>query len=126
MLLIRTHLGPSLIHGIGVMATEPVAAGQVIWRFAPGLDLVIPAADRATLPEAFGAYLDTYGYEAPDFPGGTVLSCDHAKFLNHAETPNTIIRGRETLALVALAPGDEITCDYRLVVKGWTGFDSGP
>lgn len=122
MFLIRTSVGPSRIHGTGVMALEAVAAGTPIWRFAPGIDLVLPNATVADQPPAFRAYLDTYGYHSPEFPDCFVLSCDHAKFLNHSEDPNTEIRGRETLARRALAAGDEITCDYRLFVEGWTGF----
>ncbi len=122
MFLIRTALGPSPIHGIGVMAAEPVAAGQAIWRFAPGIDLVLPQAEVAGLPEAFAEYLVTYGYLSPEFPDSYVLSCDHAKFLNHSEQPNTAILGRETVAPRPIAAGEEITCDYRLVVLGWTGF----
>ena len=122
MLLVRTKLGRSAIHGIGVMADEPVRSGQPIWRFAPGIDLVLPDREVAALPTAFRAYLDTYGYRSPGFEASVVLSCDHAKFLNHSEHPNTVLSGRETLAGRHIEAGQEITCDYRLVVDGWTGF----
>jgi SET domain-containing protein len=95
VLLIRTYLAPSAIHGIGVFAAEGVAAGQPVWQFAPGLDLVIGVEQRATLPEAFKSYLDTYAYASEDVEeGAVVLSCDHAKFLNHSEDPNTRAAGR--------------------------------
>ena len=123
MLLVRTTLAPSAIHGIGVMADEPVAAGQPIWRFEPGIDLVIPLARVASLPEAFRSYLDMHGYRSPDFDDSFVLSCDHAKFLNHSDDPNTRLAGRETFAARAIGEGQEITCDYRLFVLGWDGFD---
>jgi hypothetical protein len=123
MFLIRTRLGPSAIHGIGVFADEPAAAGQEIWRFAPGIDQVISLAQAGTLPEAFRHYLATYAYLSPAFPGCYVLSGDHAKFMNHAEAPNTAIDGHVTRAAQAIAVGDEVTCDYRLFVEGWTGFD---
>ena len=123
MLLIRTVLAPSAIHGLGVMAAESVAAGQPIWRFEPGIDLVIPASRAAELPPAFRAYLDLHGYRSPEFADSVVLSCDHAKFLNHSDDPNTEIVGRETLARRAIADGEEITCNYRLFVSDWSGFD---
>lgn len=122
MLLVRTRLGASGIHGIGVFAAEPVAAGAAVWRFAPGLDQLIPLEEVPGLPDAFRAYLDTYAYEAPEFPGRLVLSCDHAKFLNHSEDPNTALRPLETLARRAIQEGEEITCDYRAVCAGWPGF----
>ena len=122
MLLVPTRLAPSPIHGLGVFSVEAVAAGRALWRFEPGLDLVIPFEKLEGLPAAFRAYLDTYAYASQDAPGGLVLSCDHAKFLNHSEEPNTDIRGLVTLARRAIAAGEEITCDYRDCVAGWNGF----
>ena len=122
MLVVRTSLAPSRIHGLGVMAAEPIRSGDPVWRFAPGLDLVIPVAALAGRPAAFRAYLDTYAYRSPEFPDSLVLSCDHAKFLNHAEDANTDIRGQVTLARRDIGVGEEITCDYRVCVLDWTGF----
>jgi SET domain-containing protein len=53
--------------------------------------------------------------------GGMVLSCDHAKFLNHSDDPNTDIQGEATFARRAIAKGDEITCDYRVCCADFTG-----
>ena len=122
MLLVRTKLGPSPIHGTGVFADEPVAAGQAIWEFAPGLDLVIPLERIPALPDAFQAYLNTYAYLSHDVGGGMVLSCDHAKFLNHSDAPNTVIAPRLTRARRDIAAGEEITCSYRECCVGWDGF----
>ena len=122
MLLVRTRVGRSPIHGTGVFADEPIAAGQPVWEFAPGLDLVIPADRVPALPAAFQAYLATYAYVSHDVPDGIVLSCDHAKFLNHSETPNTVIAPLVTRAARAIAAGEEITCDYRACCVGWNGF----
>ena len=123
MFLIRTRLAPSAIHGIGAFADEPAEAGQAIWRFEPGLDQVVSLERAAALPPAFQAYLATYAYLSPAFSGCYVLSCDHAKFMNHSETPNTAIDGEVTRAARPIAAGEELTCDYRLFVDGWTGFD---
>ena len=124
MLLVRTTVGPSAIHGLGVFAAEGVEAGQGVWEFAPGIDLVIPAERLATLPAAFRAFLDTYGYRSPEYPDGSlVLSCDNAKYLNHSEHPNCESSGPFNRALRPIKAGEEITCDYRACVQGWTGFD---
>jgi uncharacterized protein len=122
MLMVRTRVGPSPIHGIGVFAAEPIRAGQAVWTFAPGLDLVIPLAQIPTLPAAFQAYLTTYAYLSNDVADGMVLSCDHAKFLNHSETPNTVIAPLVTHARHNICEGEEITCDYRACCVGWDGF----
>ena len=122
MFLIRTRVGPSLIHGVGVFAAEAVEAGQVIWRFDPAFDRLIGDEERDALPAAFRDYLDTYAYRSADVGNKWVLSCDHAKFLNHSEDPNTAERPFESVAARPIALGEEITCDYRLFVVGWEGF----
>ena len=122
MFLIRTRLAPSAIHGIGVFSDEAVAEGQAIWRFERGIDLVIAPERVASLPPAFRHFLDTYAYHTADVPDGLVLSCDHAKFINHSADPNTALQRFETLARRPIEKGEEITCDYRAFVQGWDGF----
>jgi len=126
MLLIRTIVGPSQIHGVGVFADEDVAEGRPIWRFAEGFDLVIPSDRIAALPDSFRHHLDTYAYRSADIPDAMVLSCDHARFLNHSDDPNTGLRPFETVARRAIRKGDEITCDYRAFVVDWDGFGPQP
>lgn len=122
MLLVPTYVAPSPIQGLGLFAAEPIAEAAPLWRFEPGLDLLIPLEQVETLPDAFRAYLDRYAYGSPDFPDRLVLSCDHAKFLNHSEDPNTGGRGLLTHTRRAIARGEEITCDYRECCADWPGF----
>ena len=122
MFLIRTTVAPSRIHGVGAFAAEDVAGGQIIWRFEPAFDLAIPIRRLPNLPDAFRHYLETYAYIPKEIPDSYVLSCDHAKFLNHSDDPNTVLRPFETLARRPIPAGQEITCDYRAFVVGWDGF----
>src|SRR6202042_3403944 len=112
MFIVHTYVAPSQIHGMGCFAGEDLSAGQPIWQFARGLDLVVPFEQIAAAPQAFRDYMDMYAYISPQVAGGMVLSCDHAKFLNHSDDPNTVIRGETTLARCAIIKGEEITCDY--------------
>jgi SET domain-containing protein len=123
MLLIRTSVGPSAIHGTGVFAAEHVSEGQEVWRYAPEFDQLIPFEELPSLPEAFRAYLDMYAYPSADAPGGLTLSCDHAKFFNHSEDASLASHGTRTLARRAIRVGEEITCNYREFCVGWDGFD---
>ena len=122
MLLIRTRVAPSAIHGIGVFAREPVAAGAAVWRYAPEFDRTVTAEDVAAAPPAFRAYLDAYAYPSADIGGAMLLSCDDAKYLNHSDDPNTEERPFLSLARRPIAPGEEITCDYGAFCIGWRGF----
>lgn len=112
MFLIKTIVGPSKIHGNGVFALEPVSAGQTIWRFYPPFDQVFSDDQLLELPKVVQDFLDTYSYRSVDLGGKTVLSGDHAKFLNHSGDPNTEERPFFSVARTAIAAGEEITCDY--------------
>ena len=123
MLTVRTRVAPSSIHGLGVFADEDVAEGAEIWRFEPGLDLLLPRERLAELPPAGQFFMAMYSYESVDFPDRVVLSGDHARFLNHSDDPNTAIGHLVTLARRPILAGEEITCDYGAFCVGWTGFD---
>ena len=121
MFTVSTFVAPSAIHGIGCFAGQEIKPGQPIWQFARGLDLVIPFDQIAAAPKAFQEYMDMYAYVSPQLKGGMVLSCDHAKFLNHSDNPNTDIQGETTFAHRLIRTGDEITCDYRICCLGFSG-----
>ena len=122
MFIVSTFVSPSAIHGIGCFAGEEIKPGQAIWQFARGLDLLVPFDQIAAAPVAFQKYMEMYAYISPQLEGGMVLSCDHAKFLNHSDNPNTDIRGETTLARRLIKFGEEITCDYRICCADFTGF----
>lgn len=119
MLLVRTRLAPSAIHGLGVFAAEPIARGAEVWRFTPGFDLDLEPQALEALPEHAREWLLVYGYLDPRLQR-FILCCDDARFINHSATPN--LRpdfAREAhgvdLALHDIAPGEELTVDYALV-----------
>lgn len=121
MFLIQTYVAPSTVHGNGVYAGEAIVEGQAIWKFVAGLDLVVPFDVIAAAPKAFQEYMEMYAYRSPQIEGGMILSCDHAKFLNHSDNPNTVIDGFTTFASRTIAKDDEITCDYRVCVSNFDG-----
>ena len=122
MLLVPTRVAPSPIQGLGLFAAADIAEGAEVWRYAEGFDLLLPVEEIPALPEAFRAYLDTYGYTPQAFPGRILLSCDHAKFMNHADDANTVARDLSSFARIPIRAGQELTCDYRAACAGWPGF----
>lgn len=121
MFIVRTFVSSSPIHGNGAFAGQDIEAGQPIWQFAPGLDLIVPFDTIAAAPKAFQEYMAMYAYVSPQVGGGMVLSCDHAKFLNHSDDANTEIQGETTFAARAIKQGEEITCDYRICCVDFSG-----
>ena len=117
MLLVKTRLGVSAIHGIGLFAEEFIPRGTVTWRFMPGLDLLLDDATVNGSPEPIRSTLQRYCYL--DAASGKYVFClDNARFMNHADDPNTVSRPSDTdpygvdIAARDIAPGEELTCDY--------------
>ena len=123
MFVIKTRVGPSPIHGIGVFACEDVAVGGPVWRFHPPFDQILSEQEIADLPDAPREYIQKYAYPSSDLGGQLVLSGDHARFLNHSDDPNTEALPFLSIARRSIASDDEITCDYGAFCVGWTGFD---
>ena len=51
MLLVNARADCSRIHGIGLIAQEFIPKGTRIWRFQPGFDLLIGAAELRSLSQ---------------------------------------------------------------------------
>lgn len=117
MLMVKTRLAPSAIAGIGLFADEDIAAGTVTWRFVAGFDQLFSQADIDRLPEPARSQVLTYTYQHPQ-SGRYVFCLDNARFMNHADEPNTrgvhagdAIDGYD-IATRDIASGEELTCDY--------------
>ena len=123
MFVIRTRVGPSLIHGTGVFACEDIAIGIAVWRFHPPFDQILSDSDVAALPAIVRDFLSTYAYRSRDLEGRLVLAGDHARFLNHSDDPNTSERPFLSVACKSINAGDEITCDYAAFCTDGLGFE---
>jgi hypothetical protein len=119
MLLVKTRAQASAIEGVGLFAAEPIAKGAIVWRFEPGIDLVVPEARVAAMPEAARAFFGRYAFPCPFFPGGLLLGFDNTRFVNHSQAPNLDNTGPETIALRDIAEGEELTTDYGELEPGF-------
>lgn len=119
MLLVKTSVKPSSIHGLGLFAEESIAAGTLLWRFDPLIDRIITEADLHGYPEQAIDFVDVYSEYFPEL-GLLVLSGDNDRYTNHSEDPNTVVvlpNGPEAEVRAArdILPGEEITCDYTVI-----------
>jgi uncharacterized protein len=117
MILVPTRVAPSGIHGNGLFAVAPIARGTPIYRLLRGFDQLYTRQQWAALPEPARSFTRHFSYLTWD-SGELVLSGDHARFMNHAEAPNTGVPlgSADVLTTVALrdiAASEELTCDYR-------------
>jgi SET domain-containing protein len=116
MILVRTRVAPSAIHGLGLFAVGAIPLGTPIWRFEPGFDREFSAEQFSALPPEAQAHLRWFAF-LDKATGGWVLSGDHACFMNHSPNPNTGAQPGATapvttVALRNITEGEELTCDY--------------
>ncbi|MFZ0845864.1 MAG: SET domain-containing protein [Pseudolabrys sp.] len=110
MLLVKTYLDKSRIHGLGVFAAQPIRKGAKIWRFVYGFDRFYTRKRLAKLPKAARDYINLHGYQ---WKNEILLSMDYDTFMNHSENPNTDFHNGFVIARSNIRKGEEITNDYR-------------
>ena len=110
MLLVKTYLDRSPIHGLGVFAGERIAKGAKIWRFVEGYDRCWTPKQFAKLPKAARDYLKDYAYRVD---GEILFTVDNDHYINHSERANTFWKNGYVIARVAIPKDAEITNDYR-------------
>lgn len=123
MLLVRTRLAASEIHGIGLFADEFISEGTATWRFLGGFDLRLPQAAVDKLSDSAKQQIRKYAC-FDERLGLYELCSDDARFFNHADHPNTrsvvTAAGDEVdIAIRDISCGEELTCDYRLFDRDW-------
>ncbi len=116
MLLIKTKLSASSIHGAGLFAEEFIQKGSRIWEFREGWDKVFTQDELNSFDESTREFLNIYCYR---YKGQYYLGTDNDRFFNHSGSPNcanaideTVLGGGYTTALQDIYPGEELTCDY--------------
>lgn len=115
-MLVKTHVAPSSIHGLGLVAHEIILRGTPIWRFLPGFDHEFSPEEFERLPALARDHVRWFCFVSKE-TGHVILSGDHACFINHSPTPNTGA-ARDgatpgtTVALRDIAKDEEITCNY--------------
>jgi SET domain-containing protein len=110
MLLVKTYLAKSRIHGLGVFAGEFIRKGTRIWRFVDGFDRVYTPRHYARLPKPARDFIMHHGYRVD---GEILLTVDNDHHMNHSDDANTAWRNGYIIARRNIARDTEITNDYR-------------
>ncbi len=122
MFLIDVYLGKSAIEGIGVFAKHDIPSGTLLWRLDERFDRLIPVEVWEAQDGAVKSYLDRYCYPRRKDPRFIVFEADDARYMNHADDPNTDFSdGDVAYAVKDIAAGEEITCNYNVFFEG--GFE---
>jgi hypothetical protein len=125
MLMVSTYLAPSPIEGIGVFAGEFIEAGRLVWCLNPKFDVFVHESEIETYPPHMRDFVARYGYPHLEIPGVMIIDSDNGRFMNHSLTPNTDFRIFDKgYALVDIARGEELTCNYHEFDPTFAGFFS--
>jgi SET domain-containing protein len=114
MILVRTFLSTSSIHGMGLFAAENIRKGSLIWQYHPNTTQVF--WKRQFLAKCFSMPLSAslefvnYSYVKE---GNIYYLNDNLKFINHAPNPNVEFNSyKSRVALRDIEKGEELTENY--------------
>ncbi len=124
MLYVKTRIGPSKIHGIGLFANQFIEKGTVLWKFTPGFDLKFTKKEIKKFPKKIQGYLRPYMWLSKK-SGKYCFASDDGKYFNHSKTPNALSTyyGNEeevvTNAIRNIRKGEELTENYSTYVENF-------
>ena len=114
MLLVKTRIGVSNTHGIGLFADQFIPKGTVTWEYHEGFDPSFTDEDLNQLPEIPKRTMLHYSFFDPLIKK-YVIPGDDLRFINHSpdearinieSTPHNDVAKRD------IEPGEEFFCDY--------------
>jgi len=111
MLLVRAWVGPSKIHGLGLIAHEFIPKGTVTWKLVPGFDVILSEDKMQNLPQSAREQVRHYAYFDSKLKMH-VLCSDDARFTNHSDDANDRFCGDHTVAARDIHDGEEMTDNY--------------
>lgn len=117
MILVKTQVKESNIHGLGLFAGEFIPKGTEIWRFTSGFDQKFTKEHILAFPELLQIYIYKYAWKS-DKSKLYCLSSDSGKYFNHSDDPNVLSEYRDneeevvTVAIKDIKQGEEILDNY--------------
>ena len=126
MMVVKTKVLPSKIHGLGLFADEFIPKGTIIWKFTPGFDLKFTKEQLKRFPKQVQKYLESYCWLSKK-SGKYCLASDNGKYFNHSKAPNCLnayYKNEEEDVIKAkrdIQKGEELTEDYGTFDKRFKG-----
>ncbi len=117
MLMVKTYMAPSKVHGIGLYAAEDIPAHTIVWKFHAFVDKVLTGSDFFRIcqgidtPALHHILSSTYKRSGQYF-----YLTDNARFINHSEEGSNIIFVDDFSEVASrhIYPGEEILENYSL------------
>ncbi len=110
MLIVKTFVDSSPVHGRGLFADEDILPGTVIWR--EGFELLFSSEHFERLSDYEKEFISIWGWK-DKHDGFHHLSLDYDRFINHSNDANTFVgKNGLTIAKRFIHRGEEIFCNY--------------
>ena len=112
MILIKTKIGPSKIHGTGLFAEQFIPKGTVTWKYDPMFDTGFTQNDIEQMSEPARKIFLWYAYY--DFEQDKYILCfDDQRFINHSKNNfNIKSTPKMDIAVKDIKSGEELLCNY--------------
>ena len=130
MLLVKTYLASSKIHGIGLFAGQNIKKGKKTLGYTAGFDSALNPQKVKRMPQSLRDFIYTYASLSMT-SHKYILGNDNVRFTNHSTSPNleaVKIKGEvEKIARAKrdIKKGEELTIDYRTFDKEDATGDKG-
>jgi SET domain-containing protein len=114
MILVKTKIGPSKVHGIGLFADQFIPKGTVTFEYTPSFDVSFTKEEIEKMPKITQDYLIFYTYFDKK-RNKYVLCSDNQRFINHTDDINKMnIKSTpdQDVAMRDIQPGEEFLCNY--------------
>lgn len=114
MILVKTRLKKSRIHGIGLFADQFIQKGTPTWKYTPWFDISYSDKDLKKMSKHAQEQVFWYAYfdkKSKKY----VLCADDQRFINHSSSKkkiNIVSTPDQDKALRDIKPGEELLCDY--------------
>ena len=114
MVLVKTRVGMSGIHGLGLFADQFIPKGTKTFRYTPWFDVSYTEDEFSKMSEEAQEEIFWYAY-IDKKTGNYILCADDYRFINHSakdDRVNIESTPDEDTALRDIQPGEELLCDY--------------
>ncbi len=114
MILVKTRVGQSRKHGLGLFADQLIPRGTSTWEYVPWFDISYTEDDLKKMSEPAREAILWYAYFDPKIDK-YILPSDDQRFINHSASIEDITiesTPDRDVAIRDIQPGEELLCDY--------------
>ena len=123
MMMVKSELRHSAVHGIGVFATDLIPKGTLVWKLDERFYVMLNQSELEGLPPLMREHFQIYSWPHMTRKGVLVCDIDNGRFMNHSDDANTVFKDPvDAWAIRDIQVGEEITCNYSEFDDGFKPF----